>query len=158
MIDARDWAVVEQLQAGIGLDERPFDALAANAEMPVSEFLTRMERLRREGVIRRMGVRVRHHKAGVEGNVLTVWRVPDQDVERVGKLFASMTEVSHCYTRTTYPGFPYNLYAMVHAPTPAAAEAVIQRMAGESGINDFVPLRTIRELKKSTPRYQRPSG
>lgn len=157
MIDARDWAVIEQLQTGIGLEERPFDALAAKAEIPVSEFLTRMERLRREGVIRRMGVRIRHNKAGVEGNVLTVWRVPDPDVERVGKLFASMPEVSHCYTRATRPGFHYNLYAMAHAQTPAAAEAVSQRMAQESGINDFVALRTVRELKKSTPRYKRPS-
>lgn len=157
MIDARDWAVIEQLQTGIGLEERPFDALAANAEMPVSEFLTRMEQLRREGVIRRMGVRIRHHKAGVEGNVLTVWQVPDQDVERVGKLFASMPEVSHCYTRTTYSGFPYNLYAMVHAQTQARAKTVVQRMAQKSGVNDFVALTTVRELKKSTPRYRRPS-
>ena len=72
--------------------------------------------------------------------MLTVWQVPDQDVERVGKLFASMPEVSHCYTRTTYSGFPYNLYAMVHAQTQARAKTVVQRMAQKSGVNDFVAL------------------
>jgi len=156
-IDARDWAVIEQLQKGIALARRPFDYLAMSAGLSFEEFLTRMLRLKHEGVIRRMGVRLRHHRLGVQANVLTIWRVPEDDVERVGALFASLPEVSHCYTRTTYPGFPFNLYAMVHARTQAQLGKVIRRMARESGIKDHLLLRTLRELKKSTPRYWRPS-
>jgi hypothetical protein len=31
-------------------------------------------------------------------------------------------------------------------------------MARESGVADYVMLKTLRELKKSTPRYRRPHG
>lgn len=157
-LDPRDWAVIEQLQNGIAVERRPFDYLARCAGMTLEEFLTRVLRLKREGVIRRMGVRLRHTKAGVTGNALVVWRVPEEEVERVGTLFASMPEVSHCYTRATYEGFPYNLYTMVHAPTPAQVGRIVRRMASESGIAEYVTLRTLRELKKSTPRYRRPRG
>jgi DNA-binding Lrp family transcriptional regulator len=157
-LDPRDWAVIEQLQNGIAVERRPFDYLAQCADMTLEEFLTRVLRLKREGVIRRMGVRLRHTTAGMTGNALAVWRVPEEDVERVGMLFASMSEVSHCYTRTTYEGFPYNLYTMVHAPTQAQVGRVVRRMARESGVADYVMLKTLRELKKSTPRYRRPHG
>jgi len=157
-LDARDWAVIEQLQDGIAVERRPFDYLAQCAGMTLEEFLTRVLRLKREGIIRRMGVRLRHTKAGMAGNALAVWRVPEEDVERVGTLFAAMPEVSHCYTRATYEGFPYNLYTMVHASTQAQVGRIIRRMAHESGISEFVTLKTLRELKKSTPRYRRPHG
>jgi DNA-binding Lrp family transcriptional regulator len=156
-IDERDWAVIEHLQSGIPVERRPFEYLALSAGVPIREFLTRVLRLKHEGVIRRMGVRLRHHQAGMRGNVLTVWRVPEEEVERVGTLFASLPEVSHCYTRLTYEGFPYNLYAMVHAPTQAQTLRVVRRMARQSGVADYVTLKTLRELKKSTPRYRRPS-
>jgi DNA-binding Lrp family transcriptional regulator len=157
-LDPQDWAVIEQLHNGIAVESRPFDYLAHCAGMTLEEFLTRVLRFKREGIIRRMGVRLRHTKAGMAGNVLAVWRVPEEEVERVGTLFASMPEVSHCYTRATYEGFPYNLYTMVHAPTQAQVGRIIHRMARESGITDSVTLTTLRELKKSTPRYRRPHG
>ena len=106
MLDAADWAIIEVLQDGIPPEARAYDALAGKAGLPIDEFLERMRRLADEGIIRRMGVRVRHHKAGISGNVMSVWRVPDEDTERIGLLFSSMPEVSHCYTRTTYPDFP----------------------------------------------------
>ena len=155
-LDPHDWAVIEQLQNGIAVERRPFDYLAGSAGMTLEEFLTRMLRLKHDGIIRRMGVRLRHHQAGMAGNALAVWRVPEEDVERVGTLFASMPEVSHCYTRATYEGFPYNLYTMVHGSTQAQVGKTVRRMARESGIADYVTLKTLRELKKSTPRYRRP--
>ena len=157
MLDDRDWSVIEALQEGIAAEPRPYDRLAEAADMSVAEFLRHAQRLKDEGVIRRMGVRVRHHKAGIGGNVMSVWRVPEDDAERVGRLFSAMPEVSHCYTRMTYPDFPYTLYAMLHARTEPQTEAIIERMSQESGIADCVKLRTVRELKKSTPRYTRPS-
>ncbi len=156
MPDNLDWAVIEQLQGGIPLEPRPFDVLAERAGISVGEFLGRMRQLRAAGIIRRMGIRIRHHQAGVRGNLLSVWRVPEADVERIGSRFAQMPEVSHCYERETTPDFGYNLYAMVHAPTEEMAREVVERMAAEAGLREYVVLKTVRELKKSTPRYKRP--
>lgn len=156
MPDSGDWAVIEQLQGGIPLEPRPYDQLADRAGVPVDQFLQRMRQLKASGVLRRMGIRVRHHQAGIRGNLLSVWRVPKADVERIGSRFAEMPEVSHCYERETTPDFPYNLYAMVHAPTEAMVREVVERMAVETGIREYVVLETVRELKKSTPQYRRP--
>lgn len=156
MLDSQDWAVIEQLQGGIALEPRPYERLAARAGMSIEEFLNRMRQLRASGIIRRMGIRIRHHQAGIQGNLLSVWRVPEADVERIGSRFAAMPEVSHCYERETSPDFAYNLYAMVHAPTEEMARGVIQRMAAETGLGDYIVLETVRELKKSTPQYRRP--
>jgi DNA-binding Lrp family transcriptional regulator len=104
-----------------------------------------------------MGGRLRHHRAGIAGNILSVWRVPEGDGERVGALFAARPEVTHCYLRDTFPGFPYNLYAMISARTPEQAQAVLLSLSAESGLTDYVALKTGRELKKSTPRYRRPT-
>jgi len=157
VVGAADWSIIEQLQEGIPLASRPYDALAERAAMPVPDFLDRTRALKGSGIIRRMGVRLRHHQAGMRGNILSVWRVPDDDAERVGLAFARLPEVTHCYTRPTFEGFPYNLYAMVSAATPEAAEAVVRRMADAVRITDYVTLKTGRELKKSTPRYRRPA-
>jgi DNA-binding Lrp family transcriptional regulator len=158
MPDSLDWAVIEQLQDGIPLEPRPFDVLADRAGMGVDEFLRRMRQLKAARIIRRMGIRIRHHRAGIVGNLLSAWRVPEADVERIGSHFAEMPEVSHCYERETAPDFGYNLYAMVHAPTEEMAREVVERMAAEAGIREHVVLKTVRELKKSTPRYKRPGA
>jgi DNA-binding Lrp family transcriptional regulator len=155
-LSATDWSVIEQLQEGIPLEPRPFDALAQRAGLSVAEFVARIAGLHASGVLRRMGVRVRHHKAGIAGNVLSVWRVADENAERVGETFSQFPEVTHCYTRPAFEGFPYNLYAMVSASTPEAAQAVLKRMSEAVGLSDYVALKTGRELKKSTPRYRRP--
>jgi len=156
-VDAAHWPAIEQLQEGIPLTSRPYDQLAERAGMPVADFLDCARLLKGSGIIRRMGVRLRHHRAGVRGNILSVWRVPEEEVERVGLAFAGLPEVTHCYSRPTFEGFPYNLYAMVSAPTPEAAEATLHRMSDTSGVREWVALKTGRELKKSTPRYRRPS-
>ncbi|MGQ9733043.1 MAG: siroheme decarboxylase subunit beta [Candidatus Zipacnadales bacterium] len=156
MIDSRDWAVIQQLQNGISRERRPFEYLAANAGIPVREFIARMLRLKKDGIIRRMGARVRQREMGWQANALAVWCVPPHEVERVGTLFASLKQVSHCYTRTTAANFPYNLYTMVHALTWEELDRLISHMAHQSGIQDYRVLRTLRELKKSTPRYHPP--
>ena len=158
MMDAADWIVVEQLQTGIPLCPRPFAELAANVGMTEAEFIERVGRLHSEGVVRRIGPRLRHHRVGIRGNVLVVWRVCDERVAEVAQRFAAEEHVSHCYERPPFDGFPYNLYTMVHAPDIPAAERIIARMSSESDVTDYLLLPTVRELKKTSPVYHRPKG
>jgi hypothetical protein len=45
---------------------------------------------------------------------------------------------------------------MVHGRTQAHVGRTVRKMARESGIGEYVTLKTLRELKKSTPRYRPP--
>lgn len=156
MIDKIDWKIIERLQKGIPLHPRPFELMAQEIELSEDEFLKRIQRLSECDVIRRIAPRVRHHKVGIEGNIMVVWRVPVEQTQQIGKLFAGEESVSHCYTRPTFEGFPYNLYTMLHARNHEAVQDIIMQMSQKSGITDYQMLKTVRELKKTSPRYQRP--
>jgi DNA-binding Lrp family transcriptional regulator len=157
-MDERDWQVLERLQEGIPLCPRPFAAMAEDVGMSERDLLERVRSLLADGDIRRLGPRIRHHKAGVLGNIMVVWQVPDERVDEVGGILAASPAVTHCYVRPTFEGFPYNLYSMVHAADLPAAEGVVRELAKRCGIEDYQMLRTLRELKKSTPVYRRPEG
>lgn len=155
-LSPRDWSLIEALQEGIPLVPRPYAALAERAGMDEEEVLARLARLREARVIRRMGFRLRHHKAGVRGNIMVVWRVPEGRLSEVGAILAASESVSHCYERPPIEGLPYNLYSMVHAATPEEAERVVEALARACGLDDRRMLRSVREWKKSTPVYRRP--
>ena len=158
MIEPRDWDVIERLQQGIPLCLAPYAAMAADVGQTEDEFLQRARQLHEQGIIRRLGPRVRHHRVGIEGNIMVVWRVPEERRQEVGKLFADDEHVSHCYVRPTFEGFPYCLYTMIHARDAQTARGIAAAMSERSGIADYRLLPTVRELKKTSPRYRRPEG
>lgn len=157
MMDQQDWRVIERLQVGIPLCARPYAAMAADLGMSEAEFLDRVGNLLRGGQIRRLGPRLRHHRMGVRGNIMVVWRVPPEREDEVGNLLAASPYVTHCYARPPFEGFEYNLYSMVHAPDLTQAERIVRDLAARCGIRQFQMLRTVRELKKTAPVYRAPT-
>ena len=158
MIDRNDWAVLERLQEGIPLCSEPFARMAEDLDISAEDFLARVRGLHQRGVIRRLGPRVRHRRLGIEGNIMVVWRVPEERKQEVGELFAADEHVSHCYCRPPFPGFPYNLFTMIHARDVATAEGIAADLANRSGLREHRLLPTLREFKKTSPRYRRPEG
>ena len=157
-MDAADQALVERLQEGIPLASRPYREIGEACGLDEAEVLERIGRLCREGVIRRLGARVGHLQAGVQGNVMVVWQVPEGRVEEVGRFFAGQAAVSHCYERAPQADFPYNLYTMVHAAAPEAARRLVEEFSQAVALADFQMLPTVRELKKTSPRYRPSAG
>lgn len=84
---------------------------------------------------------------------MVVWDVPEDRVDDIGTLFASMSKVSHAYLRPSSEQWPYNLYTMVHASDNTELEMTLATMSAESGITEFCALKTVRELKKVPPTY-----
>ena len=84
---------------------------------------------------------------------MSVWSVPEEDGERIGKEMAEFSAVSHCYLRPKYPNWPYNLFAMVHAKTQEECDALIDEMAKESGLTEYGKLYSSVEFKKQRLVY-----
>ena len=108
--------------------------------------------------MRRFGATVRHRNMGYSHNGMTVWNIPDNAVEAVGRAFAELRFVSHCYERPRHPDWPYNLYAMCHARGEqdlARQVAVLQQAAATAGAESGEPLvlTSEKEYKKSSMRY-----
>jgi DNA-binding Lrp family transcriptional regulator len=153
IFDERAIRAVRALQCDLPLVERPFAALAAAHGLAEDELLALARQLQEEKVIRRYGATVKHRRLGYAANGMSVWRVPADRADELGAALAARREVSHCYTRPAFPGFPYNLYAMIHGKDRAAVEAVAAQVAAATGVGEYHILYSVRELKKSSMRY-----
>ena len=134
----------------------PFALLAEGAGMTPEDLLDRARAYLDQGVMRRYGAVVNHRQIGFRANGMTCWVVPLQRVEKVGHLFAGFPAVSHCYERPTYPGWPYNLFTMVHGATEDEVEDLVRQMAQAGQIEDYVILYSIREFKKEPVSFFAP--
>ena len=56
--------------------------------MPEDDLLARLRAYQEQGYMRRFGAILRHQIAGFIANGMSVWNVPDHEVERVGALMA----------------------------------------------------------------------
>jgi len=153
-LDERARRVIHALQEDLAVVERPFLPLSEQAGLAEAEFVAALAELAAAGVLRKLGAFVRPLGVGLRASAMVVWRVADDAIEAAGARFAAQPEVSHCYERPPFAGFTYTLYTMVHAPTDEECSALVEHMSGAARLRDLAILRTVRELKRSTPRYR----
>ena len=147
--------VILALQRDLDITSRPFLELAEQLQVSEEDFLAAVQGLAAKGYIRRFGATLRHQLSGYGANALVTWAVPADDLKRVGQLLAANPAVSHCYHREPAPGWPYNLYSMLHGKNPADIEKLAAHLSQETGIPDYEILFSDVELKKTTMRYFR---
>ncbi len=133
-LDKVDRRIVAATQGGLPLIARPYHAVAGELGMPVEEVMRRLNRMLEAGAIRRIGVVPNHYALGWRANGMSVWDVADEFVDEAGVKLGALDFVSHCYRRPRHPpGWPYNLFAMVHGRGRAEVEEKIGRMAALLG-------------------------
>jgi DNA-binding Lrp family transcriptional regulator len=152
-----DAALAACVEGGLPLIERPYDAWADALQWPCDQVLATLQRWLRQGTLRRFGVVVRHHEAGFAHNAMTVFDVPDAAVDACGTALAAMRGVTLAYRRERAPGWPYNLYCMVHGRDRAAVQAAIDAAIARSGLaaHAHAVLFSRRRFKQSGARYFR---
>jgi len=145
--------VLRTVNRPLPLCKRPFEALAQESGLAESDILDRLNAWLEDGTIRRFGARVNHRALGFTDNGMAVWRVPREAVEETAACLAAQPEVTHCYQRRTQPGWDYNLYAMVHGRSVHEVLTIVDRIAEMTGQYDYDVLFSLREFKKSAPRF-----
>lgn len=114
MLDARDRQLLEQIQTGLPVCPRPYAEIGTTLAMPEAEVLERLTQLKKQGLIKRMGVIVKHHQLGYRANAMIVWNVPDNLVKQLGRQISQFAFVTLCYQRPRQAEWPYNLFCMIH--------------------------------------------
>lgn len=150
MLNNLEYKVLKTLEDGLPLTADPLSDLARRCGLTREAFCETVQKLKERGVIRRISVVLRHHRAGIKGNIMAAFNVPAAKLAVTGERLAQCPQISHCYARKTDVSWPYNLYAMLHAPTPAQANALAEGLCRELEIADYVLLPTLQELKKSS--------
>jgi DNA-binding Lrp family transcriptional regulator len=153
----RHYAVIRELQKDIAVVSEPFAESVKKLSMDYDEFFSIAQEMKESGVMRRFATILNHRKAGFTANAMSVWRVPEEKGEELGRKIAGFSAVSHCYLRPSYPNWPYNLFAMVHAKTQEGCDAIIEEIAAETGLEDYAKLYSTREFKKRRIVYFDPS-
>ncbi len=146
-------SVIKELQKDIEVVKEPFKAAAEKLGLSYEKFFEIAQELKESGVMRRFATILNHRKAGFGANAMSVWAVPEDKGEEIGREMAEFSAVSHCYLRPSYPNWPYNLFAMVHAKTQEECDTLIEEMAKESGLTEYGKLYSTVEFKKQRLVY-----
>jgi len=146
-------AVIKELQKDIAVVSEPYKEATEKLGMDYDTFFKIANELKESGVMRRFATILNHRKAGFGANAMSVWAVPEEKGEEIGRQLAEFSAVSHCYLRPSYPNWPYNLFAMVHAKTQEECDTLIEEMAKESGLTEYGKLYSTVEFKKQRLVY-----
>lgn len=151
-MDEVDIRLLRAVQDGLKLTKLPYQELGEEMGMSEDEVIHRLASLVEEGVIRRFAAAIGHRALGIAANAMIVWKVPEADVERIGRIMASFEDVTHCYERTARPEWPYNLYTMVHSRSREGCERIASEISKITGIKDYKMLFSEAEYKKTSAR------
>lgn len=152
-LSALDKNVIRALQGDFPLVPEPYKELAARAVVTEDVFLARVRELSEKKMIRKMGAVLRHREIGFAANALCAWEVPVDRLDEVATAMAQSPAVSHCYDRNTAPGWPYNLYTMIHGHSREECEAIADKLAKDNHVPNRVMLYSKKEWKKTSMKY-----
>ncbi|MEF8751302.1 MAG: Lrp/AsnC family transcriptional regulator [Candidatus Accumulibacter necessarius] len=128
--DAVDRRLVLATQGGLPLVPRPYHQLAEQVGIPAEEVMARLASMLERGAIRRIGAVPNHYAIGYTANGMSVWDVPDERIDELGRQVGALAFVTHCYHRPRrLPDWPYNLFAMVHGGSRAEVMAKVTEIA-----------------------------
>lgn len=134
-MDDLDREILDRIQDGLPLVSRPYARIAETLGMPEAEVIRRIAQLRENGIIKRLGVVVRHRKLGYQANAMVVWNVPDEKVDDLGRCFARYPFVTLCYQRPRRGvEWPYNLFCMIHGRHRDEVMEKVEQLARACGV------------------------
>lgn len=150
-MDRMDREILRAVQDGIPLLSQPFANVAQKIGISEDEVIDRLEKLRDKGVIRRFGASINHHKVGITATVMVAWKVPQNHVERVGRVMSSCKEVTHCYERRVIPEkWEYNLFTVIHGYDRGSVKDFVEKLSKTTGIKDYSMLFSIKRFKRTS--------
>jgi DNA-binding Lrp family transcriptional regulator len=134
-----------------GLPE-PFAPPAAAEGLDVDTMLDCGRKMLESGHLRRYAAVLHHRAAGGKANVLVAWAADAAVADAAGPRAAQVAGVSHCYLRPAGPGWPYNLYTMIHGRSRQDCRLAIETILATTSLTDHVELWTTAEYKKRRVR------
>ena len=128
-MDVFDRGIVNALQRGFPISERPFAEVAAHLGLPEEELIERLDRLLAEGQVSRFGPLYNVERLG--GAVtLAAMAVPEPDYETVARAVNAHPEVAHNYARE----HALNMWFVISTDRPQHIDEVIEAIEEETGL------------------------
>ena len=127
-MDELDRAIVNSLQGGFPVCDRPFAEVAARLHTTEQELISRIDLLLKGGILSRFGPM--YHAERMGGSLsLAAMKIPDSDFERVAGIVNAMPEVAHNYARD----HALSMWFVLATETPREHAAALEKIERETG-------------------------
>jgi DNA-binding Lrp family transcriptional regulator len=127
-MDELDRLLLNRLQEGIDVVERPFAGIGSELGIPEAEVCGRLQRLLDEGVLTRFGPMIDAEALG-GAFTLAAMSVPPHEFERVAAAVNAHPEVAHNYRRE----HRFNMWFVVATERPEGIGRVLDDIERETG-------------------------
>ena len=141
-LDGIDKSIINRIQSDFPITSRPWLAVAEELNLTEKEVLTRVARLKKIGIIRRIGGNFVPGKLGFV-STLCAARVPEEKIEHFATVVNRFPGVTHNYQRDN----TYNVWFTFIAPSAAEIEENLNKIAIETGVSDILNLPATRVFK-----------
>jgi len=128
-MDKIDSDIVNCLQGGFPLAERPFAVVAAELGLAEEDLIARVRKLLEARVLTRFGPMYQVERMGGAFS-LAAMRVPPEDFDRVAEIVNALPEVAHNYERE----HAYNMWFVLATEQPEGIARAIARIERETGL------------------------
>jgi siroheme decarboxylase len=132
MMDEIDRRLVNALQDGFPITERPFAAIAPQFGIEEDELIARIERFSAEGWLSRFGPMYDADRLG-GGTCLAAMAVPEDRFDTIAALVNAHPEVAHNYRRT----HALNMWFVIAAEFPERIDQVLAAIEAEARLPVF---------------------
>lgn len=134
-MDNIDRELLNALQSEFPAEARPFASLGEKLGTGEDEVIRRIENLRRDGLIRRIGASLDPRKLGYV-STLAAAKVPREEFDRAVEYINAFPQVTHNYERED----EFNVWFTVVAKDRAAIEIILDDIRKNSGAEEIIDL------------------
>ena len=141
-LDDIDRQILNRIQSRFPITNRPFQTIAGELGLQEADVIARVARLKRNGIIRRIGANFVPEKVGFV-STLCAARVPAERIDAFAAVVNRYSGVTHNYVRDN----DYNVWFTFIAPSMTEIEANLEDIRRRTGVSDILNLPATRVYK-----------
>ena len=141
-IDDMDKAILNLIQSDFPITPRPYLAIAQRLGFSENDVIKRLGRLKKKGIIRRIGGNFVPEKLGFV-STLCAARVPEDKIQSFAVAVNRYPGVTHNYQRDN----KYNVWFTFIAPSMEEIEKNLKNISQQTGIKEIINLPATKVFK-----------
>jgi len=123
--------IINRIQKDFPIGKRPFRVLGEELGIGEDELIERIQELKRDGYIRRLGAVFDTRKLGFS-STLCAMKVPEERLEEVADVVSAYREVTHNYHRAA----SYNLWFTLVTESQAKIDEILGEISQKTAIKE----------------------
>lgn len=144
-MDLLDSKLLNIIQKGIPIVEKPFDIVAQELGVEPEEVIIRLKRLKEDGYIRRLGGLFSTAKMGYKSTLCAI-EVPEEIFASVAELVNSYKQITHNYRRN----HRLNMWFTLSTKTQEEKQAIFDKIKEKTGGNEVYEFPSKKVYKLNT--------